>query len=264
MADWSDVYVHWTTRDFDPSISAGTVYTYKGLDKAFAALKQSFDSNKWKHRHPTPVFFDFSSIDFLMKEKRSDFFLNRDEMIRLGLIYNEKLTESSINEKAREAGKQGWAAKYDGTYDNIEYVVFNEYIESSMIIDGERKKAVIRSFIDFSKAEIERREAELNTCMDIDRWVSLTRYITKEPRNEQLERLYEANEIEETLSPSGEEKLKRFWHIAQRLTQSVRILSRYSGLPDDYFVLFLKYADYERDRIVPFSKFPTVFLKLRF
>ena len=269
MIKWGDVYVHWSTSNFDILRSEGMVYTYKGLDNAFAALKQSFDPDKWKYNFPTPVFFDFSSIDFLTKRTRSDFFSSEQEMINLGLInhgvQNEKLIESSIAERARGANKQGWAAKYHAVYDEVEYVVFNKYIESSMIIDGEQKKAIIRSFIDSSKAEIERRETEMKLFMDIDKWVLSSRYIKDETRDQKSQRSRIKSDIEKKLSfEQIYDELQPFWRSAQRLTQSVRILSPYSELPDNYFTLFLKYADFERDRIVDFLKFPTVFLKLRF
>lgn len=260
--DFRDIYVHWSMENFDTSRSKGEVFTYKGLQNAFEALAQSFDPGKWVNKTPTLILFDFSTIEFLKASSRSDFL-----KATLSDDYNEKSIESLIHQKAREAGKQGWSAKYEESEENAEYVVFNEFITESMIIKGDKKRDIIDTFIQFCIKEVEQYEEKIN-FINIEDWISATtQNVPRElkfDRNFITERKSQTQKIKTGLTRKQLRTLKLTIQEIDGLAKNVRILSIYSGLPKEYFSVFEKYNNYKKDKIVHFDVFPKLYFKLRF
>lgn len=243
--NWREVYVHWTINDFELRTS-GSMFAYKGLHNAFKALKQSYDDGKWKGRTPKPLFFDFSGLELLSKNSREDFFNGERS-------FNEKQMEAEIDKLARSSGKQGWSAKYDASYKETEYVVFNEYIRLDMVVQDSH--VLIQEFIKDSYSEIQEWERRL-------RFIDMDTYLQSLKDSPQV-----AYAMEDECSEDQREELLMFLHMADHLTKAVRILAYYSALQKKYFHKFLKYVDIlERDRLVYFSMFPQVFFQpeLRF
>lgn len=247
LNNWREVYVHWSTHDFKLR-SDGSIFTYKGIQNAFKALKQSYDNGKWKHKKPKPIFFNFSEVELLSKDSRKDFF--DGEIPR-----NEKQIEAEIDKIAHASGKQGWSARYDTSYTEVEYVVFNKHVRLDMIIQNRQKTDLIQRFIKDTYSEIKRWEQALN-FINIDTYLENMR-----------ESPEDAYDMEDECSEEQREQLLSFVHEADNLTKAVRILAYYSALPKQYFSRFIKYVDLlEKDRLVYFSKFPHVFFhpQLRF
>ena len=261
MEIFSEIYVHWSMEKFDTSRLEGEVFTYKGLQNAFDALNQSFDSGKWDNKTPTLILFDFSTIEFLKANTRFEIASQYNKP------YNEKSIESFIHQKVREAGKQGWSAKYVSWEENAEYVVFNEFINESMIIKGNKKRDIIDTFIKFCRTEVEQYEEKIN-FINIEDWISAT--TQNFPRewefdsNFMMRRKSQAQKIKKGLTKKQLRTLTFTIQDIDRLAKNVRILSIYSGLPKKYFSVFEKYNNYKEDKIVHFDVFPKLYFKLRF